>query len=257
MISPVSVYNEIAGKIFARIPSGYAHYKNKIGAMTVPEAKNAAKSDPAIDAAKIKTQQNQTQQIASALLSYSSGVNPAGELLTGEAAASDALSAALTSQLTQNFSDILDSYKETGKNGDETLRLIDEAILAASEKYGLDPNLIKAVIRAESNFNPQAVSRAGAQGLMQLMPQTAAYLGVTDPFDIMQNVDGGANYLKRMFDLYEGDLNLVLAAYNAGPGAVKKYDGIPPYNETLNYIPIVLKYREQYILEQYEAAGKK
>lgn len=116
-----------------------------------------------------------------------------------------------------------------------------EIIKEASEKYGVGEDIISAVIKQESSFNAQAVSRCGAQGLMQLMPATAKSLGVTNPFDAEQNIMAGTHYLKQKLDEFGGDLSLALAAYNAGSGAVRKYAGIPPYQETQNYVNKIMK----------------
>jgi soluble lytic murein transglycosylase-like protein len=124
-------------------------------------------------------------------------------------------------------------------------QIIDQQVQKAAAKYDLSPDLIRAVIRAESNFKVTAVSSAGAQGLMQLMPATARELGVQNPFDIEQNIDGGAKYLRKMLDRFGGNVRKALAAYNAGPGTVIKYNGRVPYPETRQYVKRVLRFSRQ------------
>jgi len=122
----------------------------------------------------------------------------------------------------------------------------DALIRKTARRYGVPPALVKAVVKAESNFQRHAVSRAGAQGLMQLMPSTASDLGVQDPFSPEENIHGGTRYLRAMIDRFEGDWKHALAAYNAGPGVVDQYGGIPPYRETREYVERVLHYYHRY-----------
>jgi soluble lytic murein transglycosylase-like protein len=123
-------------------------------------------------------------------------------------------------------------------------------ITAAAKKYGLDPALLAGLVKQESGFNPNAGSPAGARGLTQLMPGTAAGLGVTNVLDPAQSLDGGAKYLRAQLDAFGGDVARALAAYNAGPGAVQRYGGVPPYAETQNYVRAV-----QANAAAYRAAG--
>ena len=122
---------------------------------------------------------------------------------------------------------------------------LESVIQPAAAKYGLDPNLVAAVIWAESSGDPNAVSKKGARGLMQLMPATARALGVGNVLDPAQNVDGGSHYLRQMLDEHDGDLSLALAAYNAGPDAVRQYGGVPPYPETRDYVGRVMRVYER------------
>ncbi len=117
---------------------------------------------------------------------------------------------------------------------------LDPLIATNAAKYGVDPALVRAVIARESGGNPNATSVTGAAGLMQLMPATAESLGVGDPYDSAQNIAGGTRYLRSLLDRFGGDLPRTVAAYNAGPGAVERYDGIPPFAETQRYVADVL-----------------
>jgi soluble lytic murein transglycosylase-like protein len=122
----------------------------------------------------------------------------------------------------------------------------DGLINAAASKHNVPAGLLKGLIRAESNFNPNAKSPAGAMGLTQLMPGTAKALGVSNPLDPAQAIEGGAKYLRQQLDAFGGDVRKTLAAYNAGPGAVQRYGGVPPYAETQAYVKRVLEYARGY-----------
>lgn len=122
----------------------------------------------------------------------------------------------------------------------------DHLISKMSKKYMVDDSLVKAIIRVESNFNPRAVSKVGAQGLMQLMPETAEELKVKNPFNPEENIEGGVRYFKYLLNRFKNNLPLAIAAYNAGENAVKKYNGIPPYDATQKFVKMVLKYFREY-----------
>ena len=122
----------------------------------------------------------------------------------------------------------------------------DTLVTAAAQRNGIDPALLHGLIQQESGFDPSATSSAGARGLCQLMPGTATSLGVSDPLDPAQSIEGGARYLRQQLDAFGGDPSLALAAYNAGPGAVRRYVGVPPYAETQAYVQKVLGYANAY-----------
>ena len=154
-----------------------------------------------------------------------------------------------TSKPDEDFQKILDKKVEASRPSSNfglpntqsaTRDEINNLISEYSAKNGLDEDFVKAVINQESGFNPKATSKCGAMGLMQLMPSTAQGLGVKNAYDAEQNIEGGTKYLKGLMDRFGNDKSLALAAYNAGPNAVKKYGGIPPYTETQNYVKCVL-----------------
>lgn len=156
-------------------------------------------------------------------------------------------SATLQAQKKGNFPSILSATQHatgpTASSASSTSSSdIIKMIQLAAKKQGVDPKLAQAIARAESDYSPSVVSSAGAVGVMQLMPETAAGLGVSDINDPRQNIDGGVRYLKQMLTTFNGDVSMAVAAYNAGPQAVKNYNGVPPYSETQSYVQKVLSY---------------
>jgi soluble lytic murein transglycosylase-like protein len=186
--------------------------------------------------------------IAQAKLSGASGlaVNSALAKELGVDLVSSDTSASVNATLsgTDSLSQSSSSVSGTSSTGSDlvTTEELNSYFAEASATYGVDEKLLKAVAKAESNFNPSAVSSAGAIGIMQLMPSTAAGLGVSDSFDARENILGGAKYLAKLLNKYNGDTSLALAAYNAGSARVDEYGGIPPFTETQNYVKKVLAY---------------
>lgn len=163
-----------------------------------------------------------------------------GKLITSGATL-DKIEAAAKPSTTEKISSIGNTANITSTNGNYTKAQILGLVEKISNKYGVDEKLVQAVIKQESGYNPKAKSHAGALGLMQLMPATAKSLGVKDPMNPAQNIEGGVKYLKNMLEEFNGNTILALAAYNAGPNAVKKYGTVPPYKETQNYVKSILK----------------
>lgn len=143
-----------------------------------------------------------------------------------------------------------DMYRKEQQSSGTVHRSYSDMIRRHATSFDLEEALVKAVIKVESDYQPRIISKKGAQGLMQLIPDTAKFLKVNNPLDPSENIRGGSEYLRRMLDMFNDDLELALAAYNAGPTTVKRYGGIPPYNETQNYVKRVKRY-----LDYYRSAG--
>ena len=195
------------------------NYANNISAQWSPVQKNTAPNGAIIPA---------SNQVSFEKILQDGAKTKFGDLLTNPATRVNAQIYTNTASSVAPKADVSSKAK------------IKELISRVSKKHGVDEKLVNALVNQESGFNPNAKSKVGAMGLMQLMPSTAKGLGVTNPMDPEQNVEGGVKYLKSMLNKYNGNIILALAAYNAGPGAVDKYDGVPPYKETQNYVKSIL-----------------
>ena len=178
----------------------------------------------------VKSAKERASQLEGMLSQYTQNVQPVNGQQTSPAAFSDYMKAVPQNGLRFRMVPPLSAPKGE----------MESIVKQAASKYNIDEKLVLALVKQESGFNPNAISSAGAQGLMQLMPATAKRLGVVNPFDPVQNVEGGVKHLKGLLAKYRGNLVLALAAYNAGGGNVDKYGGVPPFKETQNYVKNIL-----------------
>jgi len=183
---------------------------------------------------------NTTKMDFGSLLLNPSSLNVNGSIYNNNDISTNTLTNATLRRAIQEVNDATKVYNPDAASSTNKKSQLLDMINMVANKHGVDEKLVQALIKQESGFNPKAKSKSGAMGLMQLMPSTAKALGVKDAFNPTQNVEGGVKYLKSMLNKYNGNIILALAAYNAGPGAVDRYDGVPPYKETQNYVKNIL-----------------
>lgn len=199
--------------------------KNSIDSIYPPSSNNVQSFE--------KVLSNTTAANFGSLLLNKNSLDVNGKIYNNESLSNLSMSQALQNLEPENETSSINS---TYTSKSQLISMINQV----AQKHGVDEKLVQALIKQESGFNPNAKSKVGAIGLMQLMPSTAKAMGVKNPYNAAQNVEGGVKYLKSMLNKYNGNIILALAAYNAGPGAVDKYSGVPPYKETENYVKNIL-----------------
>lgn len=199
--------------------------KNSIDSIYPPSSNNVQSFE--------KVLSNTTAANFGSLLLNKNSLDVNGKIYNNESLSNLSMSQALQNLEPENETSSINS---TYASKSQLISMINQV----AQKHGVDEKLVQALIKQESGFNPNAKSKVGAIGLMQLMPSTAKAMGVKNPYNATQNVEGGVKYLKSMLNKYNGNIILALAAYNAGPGAVDKYSGVPPYKETENYVKNIL-----------------